>query len=311
MLPKSDGEHVIKDTQCLQIHSSLNISSGTVEKHGPFPIGTRWGPGSRPETTFLLHDSFLVSPDRNQINRELLLAALGDEWPEELIQTAAELLADSDSRFPSGPRRLPGDLVRAIQRERLVAGMLRAVSELGYRSTNVQDVIEQAGVSRPTFYEHFSNKDDCFLAAFDTCAQRLRDQVAAAADRGGNVWRDRIRLGFIALLAFAAAEPEAARMVIVEARAATPDAALRRVALIDHFATCIDAKVRELLPTGTTHSPITASGVVGGVESLLYARLNKGQMDDLPALLPSLMYFAVLPYEGHLAASEELALKST
>ena len=62
--------------------------------------------------------------------------------------------------------------------------MLRAVSELGYRSTNVQDVIERAGVSRPTFYEHFSNKDDCFLAAFDTSAQRLRDQVATAAERG-------------------------------------------------------------------------------------------------------------------------------
>jgi AcrR family transcriptional regulator len=258
-----------------------------------------------------LHDSFLVSSDRNQINRELLLAALGDEWPADLIQTAAELLADSDSRFPSGPRRLPGDLVRAIQRERLLVGMLRAVSELGYRSTNVQDVIERAGVSRPTFYEHFSNKDDCFLAAFDTCATRLRDQVAAAASEGGEIWRDRIRAAFNALLAFAAAEPEAARMVIVEARAATPDAALRRVALLDYFAGCIDSKVRELLPAGTTHSTVTASGVVGGVESLLYARLNKNQMDDLPALLPSLMYFAVLPYEGHLAASEELGVKTT
>jgi AcrR family transcriptional regulator len=259
----------------------------------------------------LLHESFLVSSDRNPINRELLLEALGDEWPDDLIQVAAEMLSDSDSRFPSGPRRLPGDLVRAIQRERLLVGMLRAVSKLGYRSTNVQDVIERAGVSRPTFYEHFSNKDDCFLAAFDTCAARLRDRVATAAEQGGEIWRDRIRSGFNALLAFAAAEPEAARMVIVEARAATPDAALRRVALIDHFASCIDTKVRELLPAGTTHSTVTASGVVGGVESLLYARLNKNQMDDLPALLPSLMYFAVLPYEGHLAASEELGLKTT
>jgi AcrR family transcriptional regulator len=254
----------------------------------------------------------LVSSDRNQINRELLVAALGDEWPDDLIQTAAEMLADSESRFPSGPRRLPGELVRAIQRERLLVGMLRATSELGYRTANVQDVIERAGVSRPTFYEHFSNKDDCFLAAFDTAAQRLRDQVATAAEAGGEVWRDRLRGAFNGLLAFAIAEPEAARMVIVEARAATPDAALRRVALLDSFATCIDANVRALLPVGTTtHSAVTASGVVGGVESLLYARINKNQMDDLPALLPSLMYFAVLPYEGHLAASEELGLKTT
>jgi AcrR family transcriptional regulator len=253
----------------------------------------------------------LVASDRNQLNRELLVAALGDQWPEDLLQTAAELFADSESRFPSGPRRLPGDLVRAIQRERLLVGMLRAVSECGYRSMNVQDVIERAGVSRPTFYEHFANKDDCFIAAFDTCAERLRDQVSVAAEAGGEVWRDRIRGGFDALLTFTDNEPEAARVVIVEARAATPDVALRRIALLDHFATCIDTKVRELLPAGTTHSPITASGVVGGVESLLYARLNKGQMDDLRGLLPSLMYFAVLPYEGHLAASEELGVRSS
>jgi AcrR family transcriptional regulator len=253
----------------------------------------------------------LISPDRNQINRDLLIAALGDEWPADLIQTAAELLADCDSRFPSGPRRLPGDLVRAIQRERLLVGMLVAISDLGYRSTNVQNVIERAGVSRPTFYEHFTNKDDCFLAAFDTCADRLRTQVATAASEAGDIWRDRIRGVFGALLSFAASEPDAARMVIVEARAATPDAALRRVALIDDLANCIDTNVRERLPAGASYSPITASGVVGGVESLLYARLNKNQMDDLPALLPSLMYFAVLPYEGHLAASEELGLKST
>jgi AcrR family transcriptional regulator len=252
----------------------------------------------------------LVSSDRNQLNRDLLLTALGDEWPEDQIQVAAEMLADSASRFPSGPRRLPGELVRAIQRERLLVGMLRAISELGDRSTNVQDVIERAGVSRPTFYEHFANKDDCFLAAFDTCAARLRDQIETAADQGGDVWRDRIRSGFNALLAFTATEPDAARMVIVEARAATQDAALRRVALLDYFASRLDTKVRELLP-GTTHSTVTASGVVGGVESLLYARLNKNQMDDLHALLPSLMYFAVLPYEGHLAASEELGLKTT
>ncbi len=253
----------------------------------------------------------MVSSDRNQFNQNLLLGALGEDWPADLIQTAAEMLADSESRFPSGPRRLPGDLVRAIQRERLLVGMLRAASELGYRSTNVQDVIERAGVSRPTFYEHFSNKDDCFLAAFDTSAARLRERIADAADEGGNVWRDRLRCGFAALLAFVACEPEAARMVIVEARAACPDAALRRVALLDHFASCIDGKVRELLPAGDTHSAVTASGVVGGVESLLYARLNKGEIDDLPALLPSLMYFAVLPYEGHRAASEELGVKST
>ena len=267
----------------------------------------------RPGThSSFLQDSVLVSVDRNQINRELLVAALGDEWPADLIQTAAEMLADSESRFPSGPRRLPGDLVRAIQRERLLVGMLRAVSELGYR------VDQRPGRDRAGG-RLAADLLRALLEQRRLLPRRLRHLGGAPARpgrdsrgrRAATVWRDRLRLGFDALLAFADAEPEAARVVIVEARAATPDAALRRVALIDDFATCIDTKVRELLPAGTTHSAVTASGVVGGVESMLYGRLNKGQMDDLPALLPSLMYFAVLPYEGHLAASEELGLKST
>jgi AcrR family transcriptional regulator len=169
-------------------------------------------------------------------------------------------------------------------------------------------VIERAGVSRPTFYEHFANKEACFLAAFDVTATRLCDRVGVAASKGGNSLRDRLRFGLETLLHFAATEPEAARTLIVEARAASVDAVMRRDDLLDHFAGCIDAQVRELLPDAPAHSPVTAAGIVGGVEALLYSRLNKGKTDDLDSLLPSMMYFLVLPFEGHEAASEELAV---
>jgi len=241
-----------------------------------------------------------------QLSQEILVAAIGDDWPPELVEVAIELLADSDGKFPPGTRRLPSDLVKAVQRERLVVAMLMAASELGYRETNVQDVIDRAGVSRPTFYEHFSNKEDCFLAAFDTSAARLRSKVGAAAQGGGDRWRDRLRCSLQALLEFAIAEPETARTLIVEARAASADAVMRRVQLLEHFATCLDAEVRNLNPSAS-FSSVTAAGVVGGVESLLYARLCKGDFAALEDLLPSLMYFAVLPYEGHEIASRELA----
>jgi AcrR family transcriptional regulator len=249
--------------------------------------------------------------DRIQLSQEILVAAIGDSWPQEQIDAVVELLASSDGRFPSGARRLPADLVRAVQRERLIVATLKAVSELGYRGTNVQDVIDRAGVSRPTFYEHFTNKEDCFLAAFDTSAERLREKLETAALQGGGVWRDRIRFSLEALLQFAAAEPDTARALIVEARAASADAVLRRIELLDHFATCLDAQVRELLPEAPKFSMTTAIGIVGGVEALLYARLCKGEFGELESLLPSLMYFVVLPFEGHAAAGEELAVEAT
>src|SRR6185312_7959260 len=157
-------------------------------------------------------------------------------------------------------------------------------------------------------YEHFANKEACFLSAFDETAARLRDRIGAAAEKGGSSLRDRLRFGLETLLHFTATEPDAARTLIVEARAASVEAVMRRDDLLDHFAACIDTQVRELLPGTPSYSPITAAGIVGGVEALLYSRLNKGEIDDLDSLLPSMMYFLVLPFEGQEAASEELAL---
>ena len=88
-----------------------------------------------------------------------------------------------------------------MQRERLIAAMLKAAAELGYRETNVQDVIDRAGVSRPTFYEHFANKEDCFLAAFDASARRgCASGSRRRRSKGGDVWRDRLRFALEALL---------------------------------------------------------------------------------------------------------------
>jgi len=246
--------------------------------------------------------------DRIQLSQESLLAAIGDDWPPEQVEAALELLANSSGKFRPGVRKLPPDLIRAIQRERLIVAMLSAVAELGYLETNVQDVIDRAGVSRPTFYEHFANKEDCFLAAFDSSAQRLRDKLDSAVRKGGDVWRDRVRYGLEALLRFAIREPDTARTLVVEARAASTTAVRRRVELLDDLARCIDDQARELLPAPASQTSVTASGIVGGVESLLYSRLCRQEYDQLESLLPSLMYFVVLPYEGHEAAGEAFAV---
>jgi AcrR family transcriptional regulator len=237
----------------------------------------------------------------------MLLAALGDSWPQADVNAAAELLSGGEGQFPSGIRSLPSDLVSAVQRERLLAAMLRATAELGYREVSVQDVLDRAGVSRPTFYEHFENKEACFLAAFDNAASRLRDRLEIAA-KDGEGWRQRLRLSLEELLRFVAGDPDAAMSLIVDGRAACPDALSRRDKLLDHFSSCLDSQVRAEADPENAPSAIAAAGIVGGIEALLYSRLNRGETDGIEDLLPSLMYFAVLPYEGHEVASQELAL---
>ncbi|MGC1853154.1 MAG: TetR/AcrR family transcriptional regulator [Solirubrobacterales bacterium] len=238
------------------------------------------------------------------LSREKLVHAVGDRWSTAELSEALALLTRADGRFPAGVRTLPPDLVKAVQRERLLAAMIGTVTETGYNRLTVQNVLTRAGISRPTFYEQFEDKEDCFLAAFDASAIRMRERIEAAVADSGPGWRDQLRSGIAELLRFIADEPDEARVVIVEARASSPAGLQRRDDLLDRYAGCIDALAREDLEE--TPSAIAAAGIVGGIESVIYARLQKGETENLDTLLPSLMYFAVLAYAGQEVAGEEL-----
>ena len=86
--------------------------------------------------------------------------------------------------LPRGRHAAPREVVAESQRERVLVGMADAVAAKGYANVAVADVIERAGVSRRSFYEHFTNKEDAFLAAYDAGVTGLLDAIAA--DVGGD-----------------------------------------------------------------------------------------------------------------------------
>ncbi len=73
----------------------------------------------------------------------------------------------------------PGEDARS-HRERLIAAMATAIEEKGYRETTVADVVRIARTSRRTFYEHFEDRDACFLALFDAANDATMERIAAA-----------------------------------------------------------------------------------------------------------------------------------
>src|SRR5688572_28032972 len=88
---------------------------------------------------------------------------------------------------PDIPRRLPGvthglnrDVVVAFQRTRLLEAVGRAVAERGYAAETIDDVVRRAGVSKKTFYEHFADKEECFLAAYEAASEELLERVREA-----------------------------------------------------------------------------------------------------------------------------------
>jgi AcrR family transcriptional regulator len=212
-------------------------------------------------------------------------------------------------QLPPGRHGLPRSFVVQNQRERILAAVADVSSSSGYADMSVEDIIGSAGISRRTFYEHFKNKHDAFLAAYDEAAERLLAAVEAAqlAAKG---FENRVRSGIQTFLNLLAADPSFARMCIVEVMAAGPDAVARRNMAMRSFGKMIEQDARELLDQSPT-SALTAETVVGGIYDVIYNRIQQGLVAELPALTADLVYTALLPYVGPEAARQAAADSAT
>lgn len=101
---------------------------------------------------------------------------------------------------------LPRDRVAEIQCARMLAAAVEVVSEVGYGGMSTTRMSSRAGVSRKTFYDLFSDREDCFLAVFDDAVSRIAAIAAVAFECEGR-WRERVRAGLSSVLEFIGDEP--------------------------------------------------------------------------------------------------------
>jgi AcrR family transcriptional regulator len=164
------------------------------------------------------------------------------------------------------------------QRARILRALAEAVAEKGYAKTSVADVLGRAGVSRETFYEQFSSKEDCFLETFDLAGQILLDRVAGTPGHGTPAERfDRLLDAYLHTLA---SEPAYARVYLVESHAVGPEAVRRRVELQGRFA---DALVG-LFDARKPHERLACELLVAAIGSLVTTRLTLGDPASLREL---------------------------
>jgi len=193
--------------------------------------------------------------------------------------------------LPRGRHAAPREVVVESQRGRMLEAMALAVAEKGYSATAVADVIAGAGVSRKTFYEHFANKEACFLEAYDAGVEVLMatidDAVAAAPDPLRAVID-----GLQAYLDVLAANPAFARTFLIEILAAGPVAIERRAAVHARFAEQIAANHRAAREDMPELSPVPAHrfrACVGATHELVAAHLATEGAETLPTLLDALV----------------------
>lgn len=163
---------------------------------------------------------------------------------------------------------------KATQRERLLKGMVAAATRDGYAGASVSAVIGEAGVSRPTFYDYFEDRDDCFAATTVDVQARLLRQVRDAI--AGAPPEQALASAIDGTLAFAGSNPSEARFLMKETLAGGPRALDARDKGIAETAKMIEEIFRDV--GGDVPLPdLPVAAVLGAVHRLLASRLRRGE----------------------------------
>jgi AcrR family transcriptional regulator len=206
--------------------------------------------------------------------------------------------------------------VAQIQRARILAAMFDVATELGAANVSVAHVVERSGVSRRTFYEVFSDREDCFLAAFEDALAFASQRVLSAYGAEGR-WSERVRAGLVALLSFLDEEPVIGRLLIVESLSGGAKTIARREEVLAQLAAAVDeGRTPKGILKGRTAGAgsasirdlpvLTAEGLVGGALSIIHARIAHPDGAPLLDLTNVLVSMIVLPYLGPGAVRKEL-----
>ncbi len=159
--------------------------------------------------------------------------------------------------------------------------MAASIEEKGYRETTVADVVRLARTSRRTFYEHFDDRESCFLALFDATNDATMHEIAAAVHPDEPLG-DQVDRALDAYIHNVAAQPKLYRSFVRELPGLGQAGADRQLAVIERFAQLLV----ELVDSGRREQPElsarpltldTAIMIVGGMRELAVISLQQGR----------------------------------
>lgn len=176
---------------------------------------------------------------------------------------------------------LPGD-----PRGRLLEGLALSIVEKGYGATTIADVVARARVSKRTFYEHFADKQACYLALYSAASDQMLEVIAQVAAEDGT-WRERLDAAARAYLSALALQPALTRTFLMEIQAAGERALAARREVHGRFATLLRALTQDAAREDPSLTPLSApmaTAIVGGINELLLEAVEDGRTTQLAEL---------------------------
>jgi AcrR family transcriptional regulator len=169
--------------------------------------------------------------------------------------------------------------------------MIVLVAERGYSAATVRDLTQLAGVSTRAFYEHFSDKEECFLRTYELAVRRTAMRIVESV-RGERDWLERLRLGFEAFAVEIEREPQVARVALVEVLGGGIPA-LRKMRSVEGIFEAMIGESFARSPGGVKMPPLVLQGIVSGTARVVRDRLLAGLEEELPSLAGALMEWAL------------------
>jgi len=160
------------------------------------------------------------------------------------------------------------------QRERALQAISELVAAHGYAQTTVAQIARQAHISRTAFYEHFEDKQDCFVAAHLALAERLAGEVRQVVDEGDP--GAGAQRAIVALSDFAEAQPRAFYLLTHEAMLAGPSGWQARDRLIERLKKTIEAAWSRADPERAVPD-MPAQTLLGAAIRLIGVRMRRGE----------------------------------
>jgi AcrR family transcriptional regulator len=193
---------------------------------------------------------------------------------------------DSAQNGGDAPTAKPGARSAHDQRERLLDGIAQAVARRGYTDATIAHAVAFAGVSRTTFYEHFDDKEACFLAAYRELARQMGDELRETLVR--TPWVSKTPAALSHLLDSAGEESFAPwRLLLSQARGGGVRVREERERFV--------AKLEDLLEQTLDDRPadaftldVPAKALLGGVRSVISIRRYQGAMREHTELIEDL-----------------------
>lgn len=176
------------------------------------------------------------------------------------------------------------------QRRRVLAGLATCLATQPFARTTVADVVAAASVSRSTFYAHFSDREDAFLALYGLGADRVMDVIAAVdaeAREAGRPWPDRVETVASAYFRTLADGGEVTRSLLGEVQSLGDRGRAARRAVLDRYVELF-ARMADDVAAEQPELRAPSSGLllaaIGGMNELLLRAVEDESLDDLGPL---------------------------